>query len=193
MILITCFFEVKAISSSNSLYVFKVIIAGDTGVGKTTFIRRYINNSFIPAERSTIGVDYYLKNVNLMYPNFNSSIALQIWDLAGEERFKSILPVYYIGTNAIILVFSEDKKSSLTYLSEFIGFLKSQSKNLLPVVLIKAKNDLHVNFHDPNDVKSILEANNIQYFYETSSKTGENINEVFQKIAELILKANGLI
>ena len=183
----------KVISISKPLYIFKIIIAGDSGVGKTTLIRRFADGRFIPSKRSTIGVDYFLKNVTITYPSFESIIALQIWDLAGEEKYKSVLPIYLPGTHGIIPVYSEDIKCSLYYLTEFLNVINLNKKENIPMILIKAKNDLYPIQEESETVKNILERRNIGNYFITSAKTGQNINEVFKKITEFILKSYSLI
>ena len=109
-------------STPKNEYVFKIIIAGDTGVGKTSLVRRYVDNEFIPSKKATIGIDYFLKNIKLDYPGLETtSVALQIWDLAGEEKYRSFLPAYIPGTNGLLFVYSEDVKKSFNYLNDFLG------------------------------------------------------------------------
>ena len=121
------------------LYVFKIIIAGDSGVGKTSLVRRYVDDEFIQSKKATIGIDYFLKNVKL--DNLEDTIALQIWDLAGEEKYRSFLPNYIPGTQGMFMVYSEDIAKSIQYLYNFTDVLNSLLKYEIPIILIKAKND----------------------------------------------------
>lgn len=176
-----------------SLYIFKIIIAGDSGVGKTSLVRRYVDNKFIPAKKATIGIDYFLKNIKIKYPGLETTIALQIWDLAGEEKYRSFLPIYLPGTQGLFLVYSEDIKKSFKYLSEFLETLNQLLKQKIPIILIKAKNDLEQTSIEHEEVQNFMTKFEIKDFFDTSAKTGENVNQAFQKITELMVKANNLI
>ena len=178
---------------AESFHIFKIIVAGDTGVGKTTLIQRYVDGYYKPAKRATIGIDYFLKNIKLTYPGLESTIALQIWDLAGEEKYRSFLPVYLPGTHGVILVYSDDRKLSLQYLTEFLDVLKNSQKERIPLILIKGKNDLEKDSLPEETVQALMKENRIDFYYLTSSKTGQNINEIFLKITELILKQKNLL
>lgn len=180
-------------TNNDSQYVFKIIIAGDTGVGKTSLVRRYIDNEFIPSKKATIGIDYFLKNIKTSYPNFESMIALQIWDLAGEEKYRTFLPAYIPGTNGIFFVYSSDMKESFNYLTNFIAVFKSLLKDDIPMILIKAKNDLTDISEDKEFVEKFMTENEIDFYIDTSAKTGENVNKAFVDITDLMLKYNKLI
>ena len=109
------FFQGKELTmSSDSLYVFKVIVAGNSGVGKTCLVQRFIDKRFNEGTKATIGVDFSLKNVTLDEEQLGSSVALQIWDMAGENRFRSILPYYIAGTQGLILAFDSTNPPTLS-------------------------------------------------------------------------------
>jgi small GTP-binding protein len=171
---------------SQNLYIFKIIVAGDSGVGKTTLIRRYVDNMFISSKKATIGIDYFVKNVGLQISDNRTNISLQIWDLAGEEKYRSFLPSYIPGTHGIIFVFSEDVKNSLNYLNNFIDVLNILLKEKIPMILIKAKNDLNENPIESKTTNDFMNNHGITTYFDTSAKTGENVSMVFQKISELI-------
>ena len=178
---------------TDNQYVFKIIIAGDSGVGKTSLVRRYIDNEFIPTKKATIGIDYFLKNIKIRYPHFDSIIALQIWDLAGEEKYKTFLPAYLPGTNGIIFVFSPDIEESLNYLENFVKDLQNLLKQRIPMILIKAKKDLTELIEESEFARKFMTENKISFYLDTSAKTGENVEKAFTHITELILKENGFL
>lgn len=181
-------------STSVNQYVFKIIIAGDTGVGKTSLVRRYVDNEFIPSKKATIGIDYFLKSINLANMGLKTtSVSLQIWDLAGEEKYRTFLPAYIPGTNGIFFVYSEDVKKSFNYLNDFMVELKKLLKEPVPIILIKAKIDIAESIDMTEDVKEFMKKNGIDVFIDTSAKTGQNVNKAFQEIAKLIVKENNLI
>ncbi len=177
---------------SESLYVFKVIIAGNSGVGKTALVQRFVDGRFIADTKATIGVDFSLKNVNLQYPNLESSIALQIWDMAGENRFRSILPYYIAGTQGLILAFSADKRDTLGYLNEWLEVVNLYLTEKIPIILISTKNDL-AQGGSKEDIDEFMKQNNISNYVETSALNGQNVNEAFRLLTELIAKEKNLI
>ena len=178
---------------SNPHYIFKIIIAGDTGVGKTSLVRRYVDNEFIPAKKATIGIDYFLKNVSLEGLSENEGIALQIWDLAGEEKYRTFLPSYIPGTQGMFLVYSADVKNSFNYMHGFMNVLNSLLKSKIPIILVKAKSDLHEELTDQETKDNFMKNYGIDIFLDTSARTGHNVNETFIELAKLIAKENKLL
>lgn len=180
--------------SAESLYVFKVIVAGNSGVGKTALVQRFVDGRFHADTKATIGVDFSLKNVNLEYPELQSSVALQIWDMAGENRFRSILPYYIAGTQGLILAFSGEKRETLGYLSEWLEVVNLYLAEKIPIVLISTKNDLEESKNTPQqDIDTFMDQNGIKHFLPTSALNGQNVNDAFQRLTELIAKEKGLI
>lgn len=169
-------------------YVFKIIIAGDSGVGKTSLVRRYVDDEFIPSKKATIGIEYFLKNVKLDELTESEFIALQIWDLAGEEKYQTFLPSYIPWTQGMIMVYSDDIKKSLSYLHAFSDVMNSLVKSKIPVILIQAKNDLDTHSMDKKKIQQFMDKYGINVCLNTSAKTGENVNTAFYTITELIAK-----
>ena len=98
-------------------YLLKFLVAGESGVGKTTLIRRYIANKFLTGVRGTIGVDFFLKNMkaeDIVGLDKDEELQVQIWDMSGEDRFREILPLYTPGTQGVLLCF--DTEAALTKL-----------------------------------------------------------------------------
>ncbi|OLS22848.1 MAG: Transforming protein p29 precursor [Candidatus Heimdallarchaeota archaeon LC_3] len=177
---------------SESLYVFKVIIAGDSGVGKTAAVSRFVDGRFVSNTKSTIGVDFSLKNVNIdVDSQKEAQIALQIWDVAGESRFRSILPYYIAGTQGLILAFDGSAPPTLDRLNEWLEVIGLYLSEKIPMILISTKNDLSPNInHDA--IKSFMGKHDIINYFATSSLSGENINTAFRSLTELIAKSKGL-
>jgi small GTP-binding protein len=165
------------------------MVIGDFNVGKTTAIARFVDRRFVSDTRSTIGVDFSLKHLKI---NLDESdkyfvpVALQIWDVAGEQKFREILPYYIQGTRGLILVF--DNHESLESLNEWIRIINTHlNVNLIPKVIISTKQDLELNINLKKVAKFMKNANITDYF-KTSSKTGANIDQAFEKLGQLILK-----
>ena len=173
---------------SNTNYIFKVLIAGTTGVGKTTAVTRFVDEKFTADTTATIGVNFCVKLVTLGLGQNNKyqlPVTLQIWDIAGENRFRSILPYYITNTQGVILTFDSTNASTLTHLHEWMEVIKLFLDNETPFILISTKHDLTSSINKI-EVNQFMNKYDIKYYYPTSSLTGENINEAFYCIAKLI-------
>ena len=167
-------------------YIFKIILIGSSGVGKSSILQRYIQKTFNDSYASTIGVDFFMKSINIG----EKTIKLQLWDTAGTEKFRSITTGYYRGADAAFVVFDLSAKSSFKAVSEWIeNYYKYKNpdseKN---VVLIGNKVDL-VDKREvtQEEAENYVKDNNIFYF-ETSAKEGKNIEECFNFMAEKLLE-----
>ena len=168
--------------SENYEQLYKIIIVGDSGVGKSNILGRYINNIFKQDTKSTVGVEFASKKIKANGVN----IKLQIWDTAGQERYRSITSAYYRGSKGCFIVY--DISSAQTFESVekwYEEVLKSGEKDI-SVILIGNKCDLE------NERKVTVEmgenkARNLNCpFFETSALNNIHIEDVFQSIAENI-------
>ena len=168
-------------------YIFKIILIGSSSVGKSSILQRYIQKVFNETYSCTIGVDFFMKSIDVG----EKSIKLQLWDTAGTEKFRSITTGYYRGANAAFIVFDLTCKPTFDCLNEWIEncYKYSNPDSEKNVVLIGNKCDLA----DKREVKQeeiekfIKDNNNIMYF-ETSAKSGKNIDECFYSISEKLVK-----
>ena len=170
-------------SDENKEYIFKYIIAGDSGVGKTCMIYYYLYNKVKQNSTQTIGVDYSSKTLIIN----NQKIKLQIWDTAGQDKFRSVSKSYYRGAIGIIIVYDITSKESFLHIKSWINEVKLSAREEASFIIIGNKNDLkdqrEVSYEE---AKKFSDDNNF-IFLETSSITGENISEVFLKLSENIL------
>ena len=167
-------------------YIFKLILIGSSGVGKSSILQRYIQKIFNTEYTCTIGVDFFMKSINIK----DKIIKLQIWDTAGTEKFKSITTGYYRGANAALVVFDLTSKSSFDSVSEWIEnyYKYSHPDSEKHVVLIGNKSDLKDKREiSEEEIFKFTTDNKIKYF-ETSAKNGENIDECFYFISEKLMK-----
>jgi len=174
---------------------YKMCIFGDGGVGKTTLINRYISGKYSEDFKMTIGVDFYTKNIIIEDIN----VSLQIWDFAGEQQFKNLLPNYVIGATGGIYMYDISRFYSITHLEEWINLLdKAPDKQAqrMPILLVGGKNDLSL------DGKRVVEASyafeqgqkfGVFDLIECSSKTGENIEQIFYQMARKMLENSGIL
>ena len=173
--------------------LFKVCIFGDGGVGKTSLVNRFLTGFFKPGTIMTIGVDFLMKDIEIQ----GKRVALQIWDFAGEKRFQFILPGYVKGTSAGIFMFDITRMSSLTSLHEWLEVFKKgtdeQGANV-PIMIVGGKIDLSDRRSVFSiDAKEMAQSYNLLEYIECSSKTGENIELIFTKLAQFLLKNAGLL
>ena len=149
----------------------KIVILGDSGVGKSNIINRYISNDFFINPRSTIGVEFYTKKFL-----FNDKqIKIQIWDTAGQERFRSITSSYYRNVNGILLVYDITDQNSFNNITKWLVEIKTNIDYELPILLVGNKIDLEY-----KRKISILQGTELAYklnikFAEMSAFTNTNI------------------
>ena len=159
--------------------IFKIILVGNSGVGKSSLLRRYIYNDFIETYNSTIGIDFKHKIIN-------NDTKLHIWDTAGQERFCSIIKTYYRNIDCVFLFFDITNKASFLALQYWYDEVKKYSDPLF--ILIGTKNDLK-QFRKVNlqEISDFIIPKHMKYF-EISSKTGENISDIFDVSIDILLK-----
>ena len=156
-------------------YLFKVLLLGDSGAGKSSLILRYTEETFNSKLVNSIGVDFKMKKREID----GKVIKVQIWDTAGHERFRSITYSYYRGANAIIIVFDLSDKKSFISITEWLKQIEKHAKENVLKFLVGNKSDLveerMVSF---DEAKQYAEEHELPYI-ETSAKEGININELF--------------
>ena len=164
--------------------VYKVLLLGDSSVGKTCFLLRYCDKSFQDAHLSTIGLDYRLKTMTL---KSGKNIKLQIWDTAGQDRFRAITKNYYKGANGIILIYDVTNVQTFENVKNWISQIKEEANPNVVIYLAGNKIDL------PEDTKTVATDEGQKMadeykllFQEASAKAGKNVNEIFQELVEKI-------
>ena len=168
-------------SEQEAQIVLKLLLLGDSSVGKTSILLKYISNKFDDSSISTVGVDYMDKIID--YNKFK--IKLQIWDTSGEEKFRTITKNFYRNADGLLVVFDLTKKESYDHIKSWINEAK-ENNDKLKTILIGNKLDLKDERIVAIDVaKQFAEKNNLKYI-ETSAKDGTNINESFQAIIDLL-------
>ena len=152
----------------------KCIFIGNLGVGKSSIITRYINDTYDPENFSTIGVEYYAK----LIPINNSSIKLQIWDLAGNTNFKSIVRSYYRNAEILYYVFDKTDRSSFDDFEKWIDEFRDKL-NDIQLVIIGNKCDLDYTSVSTSEGMNLANKYNALY-YESSAKSDINITDIFE-------------
>ena len=172
-------------SNKNYDYIFKILIVGIGTVGKTCFFGKFTDGSFNPNHYVTIGLDFKITMINIE----GKKIKLQIWDTPGNDRFRTIVNTFYKGAHGIILMYDVTDKRSFNELNLFINNIKNYCNNNIKVVLVGNKCDSSDRVITEEEGKKFAEKYNIKFF-ETSAKTGQNINEVFQYILNEVFITN---
>ena len=165
---------------------FKILIIGDSGVGKTSMLLKYVDDYFPDTHIATIGVEY--KTKTLTQGKFK--ITLNIWDTAGQERFKSITKSFFSNATGVVFVYDITKRDSFSGSSGVKTWIKdSEEYGSFNSVLCGNKLDLEKNRKvNVDELKELGIKKKMEYF-ETSAKTGKNINEVFDKLVDVIIKS----
>ena len=169
--------------------LFKIVIVGDGGVGKSTMIQRLTTGQFIP-QKITIGTDLATYDIDID----NIDIRLQIWDFAGERRFRLFLPNYSRGATGCLLCYDITRRTSFDSLDEWFKIVNENAIN--PVfILVGEKLDLaDIRRSVKNEhAEELKEKYNLDYFFETSSKSGENNMMIFEILTRSILKKRDMI
>ena len=165
-------------------YVYKVLILGDATVGKTSILLRYIDNKFETDSLSTLGVDVKYKYVTLN----NKKIRMNIWDTAGQDRFKTIAKNYYKGANAVIFVFDVNHKNTIEKIKFWINSVKDNSSKDIIEIIVGNKIDIEGKREVTKEQMKSLGQNVGMETFETSAKTGEGINEIFNYLVTNLIK-----
>lgn len=163
----------------------KVLLLGDTSVGKTNLLFRFIENDFIESHLSTIGFDFKSQVVTL---EDNTSIKLQIWDTAGQERFMAITRNLFLRAQGILLVYDITEINSFNHIKTWIESIRNVSE-VMPIVLLGNKSDMEEKRKVTHEEgQRLAQEYNLQ-FLETSAKENSNVREAFITITKEILKS----
>lgn len=163
-------------------YLTKVIIIGDAGVGKTCLLLRFCEGEFISSHMPTIGLDFKLKTVQID----NKKVKLQIWDSAGQERFKTITQTYFRSSDGVILSYAVNDRDSFNNVEDWIGQVKKHAGEDVSMVLVGNKTDMPGRCVEYEEGEKLAKLYNIQFF-ETSTKEGDNVQSVFQTMLRCII------
>ena len=165
--------------------VYKVLLLGDTTVGKTCFLMKYTDKTFQEVHMSTIGLDYRLKTMTL---KSGKVIKLQIWDTAGQDRFRAITKNYYKGAHGIILIYDITSLQTYENVKTWINQIREEAPANVIIYIAGNKIDMEEERKVKTEEGKKLADEFGLPFYETSAKNDININETFENLVEEIDK-----
>ena len=169
-------------------YLFKVLILGDSFVGKTNMLKRFLNDEFDMNTKETVGVEFGSKNFIL--GEKKDIIKAQIWDTAGQERYRSVTKAYYKGAKGALLVYDITRKSTFENIDNWLIDLRTNADKDILILLIGNKSDLSDKREiSEEEARTKAEQYNIA-FLETSAKSGDNIDKAFTQLIEQVYNAN---
>ena len=163
----------------------KLILLGDSGVGKTNLISRYISNSFDENTRATIGVEFFCKNFRV---NKKRTIKVEIWDTAGQERYKAITSVYYKGAKGAFIVYDITSRKTFENIDKWIGEIKERTTDDVKLIIIGNKTDLN-NEREVKSEEALIKYQDMDIpLIETSALEDTNVNEAFINLIKIVYK-----
>ena len=164
-------------------YIFKVLLVGNSDVGKSSLILRYVdqvwNDVFVP----TIGVDFKVKSLEID----KRTIKLQIWDTAGQERFRNVISSYFKGAHGILLIFDITSRDSFKELENWLGEVERNASSQILKILIGNKCDLEEEREISKDEGEAFAMRNGMQYIETSAKNNTNVDQAFEALAKIMV------
>ena len=162
---------------------FKLIVIGDSGVGKSCLTNNAIKNTFDDAYNATVGFEFFTFNIR-----FNGKVVkLQIWDTCGQELYRSLITNFYRNSSLAMMVYSINSKESFDNVEMWLRELRTHSNPDVKVFLIGNKSDLEAEREVTTEQgENFYKQNNLSLFMESSAKTGFNTQKIFIKAAEIL-------
>ena len=165
-------------------FSFKILLLGDSSVGKTCFLKRYTDGTFQDAYLSTIGFDFKFKHITL---DNGKTVKVQLWDTAGQERFRTIAKSYYKGAHGIVLIYDVTNRKTFDNIRKWLIQIKNEAASKISIVLVANKIDCEDELKQvKKEEGEALAKNNNLTIFEASAKDNINVEESFKYIIEEI-------
>ena len=166
---------------ADDMLLLKILVIGESAVGKSALLLRYTENTFTTSFMTTIGVDFKNKIIEID----GRKVKLQIWDTAGQEKFKSITKAYYRGAHGILVVFDISNMDSFSHTESWIESIRDANTDI-DIILIGNKADLPRQV-PKDEAQALADKFGVRY-YETSAKENENVSKAFEDLAEIAFR-----
>jgi len=165
-------------------YLFKIVIIGDSSVGKSNLLVRFTRNDFNEKSKATIGVDFGTKSIEIG----GKVVTAQCWDTAGQERFRAVTSGYYRGAVGAMIVYDITARVTFKNVTRWLNELREMADADIMIMMVGNKSDLESQREvATQEASSFAEANKI-YFLETSALNGNNVNQAFEQLMQEIYK-----
>ena len=165
-------------------FMFKIVLVGDSSVGKTNIMGKYLKNEFKEDSKSTVGVEFGSKEFTIE----NHNVKIQIWDTAGQERYKSITSAYYKGAKGAFVVYDITRIDSFDSIDRWISDLKASADQKISLLLIGNKSDLEDQRQVTKDQAEQKAKSFNVAFFETSALSGDNLDKAFEALVNEVYK-----
>ena len=176
------------IINENFDYILKLLIVGDSTVGKTNFIMRFINDKFNESYMTTSGIDLKSKDIEIK----NKNIRIQIWDTAGQEKYRAITRNLFLKVLGVLIIYDITNEKSYNNLKTWVQLIREDCGSHMQIIIVGNKCDLDSERKiNQEEVLKYARKEKIEYI-ETSCKTGENVQKAVKTICEKILENNDL-
>jgi small GTP-binding protein len=173
----------RAIGVSEGTPIFKLVLAGEGGVGKTSIVNHYLSGAHNEPPM-TVGSEFAYQEIRLG----KQKIGLSLWDFGGEIQFREFIPVFCLGAHGAIVVFDLSRYSTFRCLTAWLDLIIPKEKHI-PIILVGSKSDLDSGGPSEEEVQELCERYQISEYITVSSLTGENITRLFKRISELLIEA----
>lgn len=182
--------EGSQISEADEYITFKIIIVGDSGVGKSCLLKRAAQRKYTENYQATIGFEFLL----MYYEVEGTKMKLQVWDTCGQEMYRSLIQGFYRNTALTVLIYAINEQKSFDDLDSWIKDIKNSTENEQPIFLVGNKCDVDPEIRQvkETDGKEFAQRNSLEFFSEASAKTGFMVDEIFFKVASHLYKENYL-
>ncbi|TXT55846.1 MAG: hypothetical protein BAJATHORv1_30229 [Candidatus Thorarchaeota archaeon] len=170
-------------------FIYKICVIGDASVGKSSTILRWSQDTFNEQYQVTVGVQHYTRNITVSSKGEEFVIKLIIWDMAGQEMFKHVRPIFYRASRGVILMFDITKPETFENLPTWVNEAVDNIGTKVPFLLVGNKSDLTP--HRVDKSHALQYAEEIEgSFILSSAKTGDNVGDIFGQITTMILEYN---
>ncbi|XP_012688537.2 EF-hand calcium-binding domain-containing protein 4B [Clupea harengus] len=169
-------------ASSSPDRLFKIVLVGNSSVGKTSLLRRFCNDSFYPGTSATVGIDYSVKTITVD----GSQVALQMWDTAGQERYRSITKQFFRKADGVVVMYDITAQLTFTSVRQWLTSVQEGAGEDIPIMLLANKTDLEGQREVQGRVGESLSKELQLIFYECSAFSGHNVTEAMVHLARLL-------